>query len=587
MEKAKLELKAINDILKESFLVPPYQRGYRWTNRQVSELLNDIWEFRINSETRSKNVFYCLQPIVVSKKNDEWELVDGQQRLTTIYLILYYLKEGLTFLGKENYTIHYETRPNSWEFLQSIDLRRSNENIDYHFICEAYIAIDKWFKTKDGTVKINFLITLLNDNESGKNVKVIWYDISDESTDSYNPVDVFTRINIGKIPLTNAELIKALFLGKIKGDDANDNRINLKRLQIASEWDRIEYTLQNDSFWYFIYGNNKTYDTRIEYIFDLMKEKPDDAEDYYTFHKFNEEFEESDIDSIWLSIKRVFQTFEEWFSNRRLYHLIGFLISTGYSIALLKTESEQKTKTEFKSLLIEKIKKKINFNIDDLEYGDKRLRPLFLLFNIQTMLTNEKANIRFPFDSYKKENWDIEHIRSVQSEKPTGNNQSKWLEIIIEYFTGTHNTEEQLQNINDLEQAEKELAKEILKLLQNDKILEADFTPIYEKLLKYFKEDTDPENINSISNLALLDAGTNRSYKNAPFPIKRKIIFQKDKEGSFIPLCTKNVFLKAYSKKFENVMFWQESDANEYLSEIKKTLSIYIPEQNIGGNNEK
>ena len=193
---SKLILKPVTELLSEKFFIPSYQRGYRWTDRQVTNLLDDIWSFRLNSETESKEAFYCLQPIVVSKMNGEWEVLDGQQRLTTI---------------------------------------------------------SNWFKGKDGTAKINFLTTLLNDDESGKNVKVIWYDVSDENTSDNFAIDIFTRLNIGKIPLTNAELVKALFLQK---GNFQESKAILKQLQIASEWDSIEKTLQNNAFWYFIYNPN-------------------------------------------------------------------------------------------------------------------------------------------------------------------------------------------------------------------------------------------------------------------------------------------------------------------------------------------
>src|SRR5690554_5017095 len=160
--ESKLTLKPINDLLGESFFIPAYQRGYRWTKRQVKELLNDIWDFRLNNQEGSKEAFYCLQPVVVSKRNESWEVVDGQQRLTTINLILEYLKGALTFLEKEKYTIYYETRPNSYDFLQNIDFSRKDENIDYYHICIAYETIGEWFKSKDGNAKLNFLNTLLN-----------------------------------------------------------------------------------------------------------------------------------------------------------------------------------------------------------------------------------------------------------------------------------------------------------------------------------------------------------------------------------------------------------------------------------------
>ena len=98
----QIALKKINDILELNFFIPSYQRGYRWTEQQVNDLLNDIWEF-INKPNKQQGEFYCLQPIVVKTCTDEfvknnqlesefdnkwYEVVDGQQRLTTIFIIL-------------------------------------------------------------------------------------------------------------------------------------------------------------------------------------------------------------------------------------------------------------------------------------------------------------------------------------------------------------------------------------------------------------------------------------------------------------------------------------------------------------------
>ena len=174
MNETILKVLPINDLLGRKFYVPSYQRGYRWTTRQVTELLDDIWEFRKKSEQRPKEEFYCLQPVVIAQKDEEWVLIDGQQRLTTIYLILSYLNQILSILGKDKYNIRYETRSDSEEFLKNIDLEKSNQNIDYFHICQAYKAIDNWFSNKDGNAKINFLTNLLNDDDTGKNVKVIW-----------------------------------------------------------------------------------------------------------------------------------------------------------------------------------------------------------------------------------------------------------------------------------------------------------------------------------------------------------------------------------------------------------------------------
>lgn len=596
---SNLILKPVTKLLEEKFFIPSYQRGYRWKERQVKNLLDDIWNFRLNSETETKEAFYCLQPVVVSQMDEEWEVLDGQQRLTTIYIILEYLKGGLEFLGKENFSIRYETRSDSELFLKNIDLSRSEDNIDYFHICNAYRTVEKWFKGKDGNTKINFLNTLLNDDESGKNVKVIWYDVSEENVSNKFAIDIFTRLNIGKIPLTNAELVKALFLQK---GNFNEDKASLKQIQIATEWDAIEKVLQDDAFWYFIYNprNPLKYDNRIEYIFDLMKNKTKDNERYFTFYEFNKDFiiskkgkdDPADIDTLWSKIKKYFLSFEEWFNDKELYHLVGFLIDCGHDINTLKEESAKRTKSSFKAYLKENIRGEVNCQIEELGYKDKKVKKVLLLFNIQTILSSEKTDARFPFFRYKEEDWDIEHVRSQTDKQIVGNARKDWAIDILEYFTGERGysdairngnglTEKQLQEqaILKLDEVEKSFSKDLASLLDSESIDESKFTQLYNSLIKHFNEEQAPENIDSISNLALLDSATNRSYKNAMFPIKRKTILENDMNGVFVPIATKNVFLKSYTKKLGDVMHWSKNDANDYLAAIKLTLKDYLPLQ--------
>lgn len=86
-----LEIKSLGEILNEKFFVPYYQRGFRWTEKQVVDLLNDIYNF--SKIEHQENEFYCLQPLVVKKNGVNWNLIDGQQRLTTIILIAKYFNE--------------------------------------------------------------------------------------------------------------------------------------------------------------------------------------------------------------------------------------------------------------------------------------------------------------------------------------------------------------------------------------------------------------------------------------------------------------------------------------------------------------
>jgi hypothetical protein len=404
----------------------------------------------------------------------------------------------------------------------------------------------------------------------------------------------------------------------------------------------MERTLQKDEFWFFIFDkNNKKFpnrnydDTRIEYIFDLIKDRPKDAEDYYTFYKFYEDIKDIEnkskvIESLWKKIKRFFYTLKEWYEDNELYHLIGYLIAAGKDITSIKNEYDEKTKSEFKNYLKEEIRKTISNGdsniydvIKELEYGNEKVRNVLLLFNILILLNNKGANVRFPFDRYKnrykkenwdiehdrykKENWDIEHVFSQTDVELRGKALKEYVKLILEFWTGKKIETEKLDE-NAIKELEQELDKsgslmnvhnrdgnskeefdEIKKLFQdlvkiyNEGSKEL-FEKIKEKLISAFHEEKI-ENRNNISNLVLLDSGTNRAYKNAFFPIKRAIILEKMKNGSFVPIGTQNVFLKAYSKRFDNIMYWTEKDAEGYLKAITETFEKFFKQE--GDKNEQ
>ena len=139
MSQIILDTKKVGDI-QGHFFIPDYQRGYRWTEKEVILLLEDITANGANP--------YCLQPIVVRNLGDKYELVDGQQRLTTLYLIYKYIyKRGKGFMPDAKFTLEYETRETSAFFLDNIELSLKNENIDFYFIANAYETISLFFES--------------------------------------------------------------------------------------------------------------------------------------------------------------------------------------------------------------------------------------------------------------------------------------------------------------------------------------------------------------------------------------------------------------------------------------------------------
>ena len=239
---------------------------------------------------------------------------------------------------------------------------------------------------------------------------------------------------------------------------------------------------------------------------------------------------------------------DEWFDDRRLYHLVGFLVWKGLDINELRRLARGTTKRAFRDSLRERIfqaivngdrlsqlssdalREHVSDLLADLEYGrhSQGVRAILLLFNLATLLLHPASNIRFQFESFKTGMWDIEHVRSVASDRPgTWKGQVAWLEQCLGY----------LQSANE----QSELQEEIRNLLKSNSPKQADaaFEVLYEKLLKYFQEADDAEPDHSVANLALLDSQTNRGYKNAPFAVKRQRVLSLDRDGVFVPLCTR------------------------------------------------
>lgn len=644
--KEEIKLVPIKDLGKKKFSIPNYQRGYRWDKQQVIDLLEDIAEF-MNSPVEERDDFYCLQPLVVREavadgfvnalpkasenalqktKNaieeySEWEVIDGQQRLTTIHMILSFL--GLSQESTPQFDIYYATREDSREFLEGVANKTEEEaerNVDFWHMKAAYAAIKEWFENAEGSHRIDkakFSKILLND------VKFIWYESSED------PVKVFTRLNIGKIALTNSELVKALFLNKSNFADDDDARIRLRQIEIASRWDQIEATLQDDEFWMFLHEPGFDKPTRIDFILDLVCEfdnlklngqidRSFGNDEYRTFRYFYAYFKlmgkegkcvstrESRIETCWERVDEIFATFMEWFDDLRFYHYVGFLVVQGMGIAEIYSKwQECKTKDEFLDCLISEIKKKIEKCRDlnkQYEIGDDRTsktqcRPLLLLHNIQTVINqNGRSNAdgcsgifyKFPFHLYKMEGWDIEHIDS-NSTNQMGDNKTK-----VEYLANVYlAVSEALQKDID-EFINSKTNGELGDINDLKGKIECELGSVGDKDLLNESEK------NMIWNFTLLDSHTNRSYSNAIFPAKRRIIIGKDKgqyipvprltkEGNgfeiskegdeapspFIPPCTRQVFLKYYSTVATSPNYWTQTDAKNYRDDIFNTLKNF------------
>ena len=570
---ANLILKPIKDFQNFHFWVKNYQRGYKWTREEVEQLLNDIYDFKPQKE----NEFYCLQPIVIKEDSGKKELIDGQQRCTTIYLILKYL-------GKDTFELDYQTRKGSETFIKEIDSlgiagkwdewvkalsNKDKNNVDnYHFF-EAYQTIQDWFAKKSKDEKERFLDKLLNKTQ------VIWYEV-EENIDS---IELFTRINSHKIPLTEAELIKALFLINLKKGTKQSEVLQLQQNEIAQQWDRIENELQDKNFWYFI-SHTAPGATRIDKLLSLSTifKDLDKTGEHALFFAFEQDFKNSQkeasqwVTNRWGEIKHIFQIFKEWYHDFELYHLIGLLIYLGEDIDdILSVKEKSTSKKDFKNHIKEKICKKIEEigNIKEVSYSENKYKAkrILLIFNIISILNSKDEINRFPFYQYQNISWDIEHIHAKADNTKE---QKEWLEEFKNWLLQSGN-EELIKKYSDR-------IEEVLAVERNDNKEEDQMETLIEDIYDYFsntKEEGEAFNIDNLSNLALLDSSTNRGYGKAPFPQKRTTIIKRDEEGVFIPLCTRNVFLKYYSPHTNSLLFWSATDRKNYLDKIEETLKNF------------
>lgn len=575
-----LELKSISELQRANFFVDSYQRGYKWKQQQVTELLDDIDEFEPKLETD----FYCLQPIVVKRKTEGtqhyWELIDGQQRMTTIFIIL-------TYLNNEQYfSLRYETRESSTNYLNCLAEQTENNlpTIDAHYFYSAYQAVKTWFEQKGSDFNSqHWKHKLLH------HTKVIWYAVRvDRDQDSKKQsIEIFSRLNQGKIPLTDAELIKALFLQKIAKAYGDDHFAIQKQTEMANQWDAIEQALQNDEFWAFLSPTKHTNKhTRIELIFDLIADKSSSKrtlklkEDHQTFIHYANQFKSTQdvkalIETEWLEVLTAFQYLNEWYENDRLYHLIGYLIGQKYKTikeiwtaaqGCKRDEFETKLKNDIQlelSYLFKKDKNANELDFDHLFYDvdDTSCRPkiksILVLFNIYRY---ERHNTRFSFKRYNQVNWDIEHIHAQQSQElSTKDDQMKvWV------------SEQRALLAGITDSAVKDKLAEILTEYEDTQrdTLFSQYNEILESLIGSFLE-----NIQTLDNLCLLPERDNRSIGNAPFFIKRQKVLQAEKQlyesaqsnqPNFIPLASQQVFSKYFSDDVNHMLKWDTADRKNY-----------------------
>lgn len=581
------------------FDIPSFQRGYRWTTKQVEDLLKDLYDF---TDPQNKQPVYYLQPLVVRKPDIQisergpWEVLDGQQRLTTLRLVMNALKGSAPGDADmlDIYEINYLNRPN-FDFTKA----KPTDNLDSFYVANAAKVIDEWLKGIDRPRK-GAMASMLYGFSAEKSVKFIWYEVEGKDADEAGSIAIFNRLNRGKLKLTPSELIKALLI--ISADQVKKGNEDFKTV-LTMQWNEMERQFLKDDFFSFINAGNAYFDTRTDLLFNYlaMANGENPADDDFAYRWLQRVYDEDGpqaLLNLWeKDVKDAYDMLLQWYADPEMYNYIGLLslynerilaISTKLAVAKRKSKEAGKewhkednlevlkglVREKFTPIIDGETKTAFPEAIDLLDYDhhESHIRRLLLLFNI---VTYSRKGLRFPFEKYLDEKWDIEHVDS-QTQNPLKKNadQRNWLKYAAEILHDRAKEDGRAA----------ELHNEARNLLNNgSQKWFADFSNTYDKIMAFLASGDSVTDKDSISNLTLLDAGTNRGYGNALFPYKRKCIAARDNNGEFVPECTKNLFLKHYTTKAgegsaSSRLKWTADDAVAYLDAIHSMLDPILSE---------
>ncbi|NOG99377.1 MAG: DUF262 domain-containing protein [Ignavibacteriae bacterium] len=588
----------MDDTDKDYFLIPTYQRGYKWTsvneNSHVKVLMKDLYNAYQESSKR-----YYLQFITLKDLGKAFEVIDGQQRLTTLTILFALFHNFEEFSTEENFIVNklnYQVRKNfidefiynnideliasnDWDYFLSRNDQHNNQDVFYIF--QATICIN------------NFLLNLSSRNTLKNfynyicNNVVLIVNVFDKKMNSEK---LFVNVNKG-IKLKDDDLIKGLLITKIPRDNEkvryrlNEIEINEMRVTLGRQWDEISHWATCDDVRkYFNQNNEKDITWLLKLAFPKVNNLNSDISLFTYIFKLNKDGVQAK--KIFEDIYKTKLILVDWYNSYEIYNLLGFLLHSRNSNTLFgiwKDLSDLKTKTSITKKLKELVKNIIPFDEDnnllkEINYHDSKnnIFNLFLILDVAKSLPiNGQEQTFYNFFRIDNEKWSIEHIFPQNAEE--------------------------LKNIDQLSREDLSLLKELLPSQIEDVELNVDddnIIPAVSDLLNKIQSSVDKLNIDfsesnilklllsnnakelhKIGNLALLESGMNSSLSNNYFETKRKKIVEKISMGHFVPSHTYDVFSKLIIGSRTSLHVWSKEDINlheEYINFKISNLFQYL-----------
>lgn len=547
----------------EKYYIPAYQRGYKWSsddNGAVKKLLDDLWE-RYQASKNNLNKEYYLQYITIKKAKDSnyLEVIDGQQRLTTLSIFISVFASRLNVGNISAGRLEYEIRSNFFDShiypsnkltqLLKKEWDRNyglviNEDEKYNFqdiyyIFSAAKKINDFLNRRPSELIIEFYSYVLN------NVKVIVNAVESHVESE----KVFSNLNSNKVPLTETELIKGLLLTCLsRGVDGNDRKRHFHeilemRTALGRQWDEISRWCNQSKIKSFYFQNKDGMESFLRLValsFEKEGNKINRKENTKHYPLFDFFHRNSDVRQVLQRIDDYYLVLNDWYNNDTIYNLLGYCrFAKGGEFNTLSFLHECMSNT--KSGLIRHLKDKRRYllpnDVEDLFYGNDRDNDIHRVL-LALSVFNEGQTIRFSFYEFIKYRWSLEHIfpQSPEGKKNlTPDEKDEILKLMGH-----------------------PIAQEILDVLELDSR-----TPEQKEL--YYEALRTAGDLNSIGNMCLLTMENNSSNGCGLFKEKRINILRLIRESSFVPKHTFEVFSKVlFDESVDGLTMWTKSNIENH-----------------------
>lgn len=577
----------IKKTFDNKYYIGPYQRSYKWSSLtrygQVPQMLYDIYSAMCQDPGKE----YYLQYITIKWDSmKEWyEVIDGQQRLTTLSLIIYLLyAEDHNFENIAKDKVEYSRHDNSNLFDRVVELA-NNESTE-----ESDNAIpnqDTYYLVKAARCIKRFLTLCKNDNKLEafeKYLKEKVMLITNEESSFVSAEEVFMNLNDNRVPLTSSYLIKGLLLTlAARHDDKreyNYKEIIDQRVIMGRQWDEISSWISKKEVAHYFFkqddggldnflnlvlkgieskneaGEKASVDEVLKKFLDTLEKVPkqNDVGELELFNKFNDVVKTpADAIKTLKLIKHYYRRLRGIYENNKLYNLMGYALFCesvdGYKrfdLSNVFNVSDVQLEQNLKHIILTAIPDLSNDDIRELcNYSSSNYRLQNLLLSFCVFPDGEDDKYQFDFVAYNREHWSFEHI-SPQNPKNT---------VRIDKVAQS-NVIEKIKNSSIKENKKKELIEKI----RNDESIES------ESVSLLYDPDIDLDNM---GNMALLSGRANSSLKNNPYIAKRSILFDMRNKGQFIPRHTIDIFNKVYHNESDpqfnfDLTKWDQRDVEAH-----------------------